>query len=423
MKEKIKAGVYEPSHASYRSRWFCVLKKNGSLRIVHNLQPLNGVTICEAGVPPILDEFVESFTGRVIFSVLDMFWGFHARMLDPTSHDLTSFMTPLGLLGITTLPMGFTNSPAEFQACMIFILQQEIPEVANVFIDDIPIKGPTTYYKDQDGNPETIPGNKGIRRFVWEHINDLHRILHRIGQAGGTVAHSKMQLCKKEVIILGQKCTSEGRLPEEAKVTKILKWPQLKSVKEVRGFLGLCETVRIWIKNYSEIARPLTELVRKSTEFTWDERRQQAFDKLKTLITSAPALQSIDYQCDRPVILAVDSSKYAVGFVLSQLDKEGSRRPAQYGSLPMNERESRYSQPKLELFGLFHALRCYRAFLIGVKNLIVKVDAKYIKGMLNDPDMQPNATINRWIQGVLMFDFTLIHVPAHKHQAPDALSR
>ena len=122
LKEKIDAGVYEPSHASYRARWFCVLKKNGSLHIVHDLQPLNGVTIWEAGVPPILDEFVESFTGRVIFSVLDMYWGFHARVLDPASRDLTSFMTPLGLLRITTLPMGFTNSPAEFQACMIFIL-------------------------------------------------------------------------------------------------------------------------------------------------------------------------------------------------------------------------------------------------------------------------------------------------------------
>ena len=53
----------------------------------------------------------------------------------------------------------------------------------------------------------------------------------------------------------------------------------------------------------------------------------------------------------------------------------------------------------------------------------MEVDAKYIKGMLNEPDLQPNATINRWIQGILLFDFTLVHVPAHKHQGPDALSR
>ncbi|KAI9066206.1 hypothetical protein FKP32DRAFT_1532402, partial [Trametes sanguinea] len=53
----------------------------------------------------------------------------------------------------------------------------------------------------------------------------------------------------------------------------------------------------------------------------------------------------------------------------------------------------------------------------------IEVDAKYIKGMLNEPDLQPNATINRWIQGILLFDFKLIHVPATQHKGPDALSR
>ncbi|KAI5822489.1 hypothetical protein K523DRAFT_220981, partial [Schizophyllum commune Tattone D] len=53
----------------------------------------------------------------------------------------------------------------------------------------------------------------------------------------------------------------------------------------------------------------------------------------------------------------------------------------------------------------------------------VKVDAQYIKGMLNDPDLQPNASVNRWIQGILLFDFTLIHVPAERFKGPDALSR
>src|SRR6266446_2781409 len=89
----------------------------------------------------------------------------------------------------------------------------------------------------------------------------------------------------------------------------------------------------------------------------------------------------------------------------------------------MSERESRYSQPKLELFGLYRALRHWRLYIIEVKNLQVEVDAKFIKGMLNDPDLQPNAAINRWIQGILMFDFALVHVPADRHKGPDALSR
>lgn len=119
----------------------------------------------------------------------------------------------------------------------------------------------------------------------------------------------------------------------------------------------------------------------------------------------------------------MDSSFEATGMILSQIDAEGRLRPARYGSIPMSERESRYSQPKLELFGLYRALRHWRLYIIGVQNLHVEVDAKYIKGMLNEPDLQPNAAINRWIQGILMFDFKLIHVPATRFRGPDALSR
>ncbi|RDX39416.1 hypothetical protein OH76DRAFT_1297858, partial [Lentinus brumalis] len=64
IQRKIAAGVYEPSNASYRSRWFCVLKKDGNIRIVHSLEPLNKVTIQHSGVPPVPDHLAEQFAGR-----------------------------------------------------------------------------------------------------------------------------------------------------------------------------------------------------------------------------------------------------------------------------------------------------------------------------------------------------------------------
>lgn len=423
LKNKISAGVYEPSQSSYRSRWFCVVKKSGKLRIVHDLQPLNRVTIRDAGLPPNLDTFVEPFAGRACFTVFDLFWGFDARKVAPACRDMTAFMTPLGLLRITSMPTGFTNSPAEFQQCMVFILQDEIPHIADIFIDDLPIKGPATQYLDSAGHPETLAENPGIRRFIWEHAVDVHRIMHRITQSGATFSPTKTQICRPEVLIVGQRCTAEGRLPDTSKVDKIKNWPPLTTPKEARAFMGLCGTVRIWIKNYSALARPITELWRKNVEFEWDSRRQSAFQSLKDLVSAAPALSPIDYSSTRPVILAVDSSWMAAGIILLQIDEKGQRRPARYGSIPFNDREQRYSQPKLELYGLFRSLRAFRLHLIGVQNLIVEVDALYIKGMLNEPDMQPNAAINRWIQGILLFDFELVHVAGTKHVGPDALSR
>jgi hypothetical protein len=423
LKHKMDAGVYEMSQSAYRSRWFCVLKKSGKLRIVHDLQPLNAITIRDAGLPPIIDDFVEPFAGRQCYTVFDLFWGFDARKMEPACRDLTAFLTPLGLLRITSLPTGFTNSPAEFQRCMLFILKDEIPHVANIFIDDLPIKGPALQYLTSEGTPETLIENPGIRRFIWEHAVDVNRIMHRIKRSGATFSPKKTQICLPEVVIVGQKCTPEGRLPDVDKVNKILNWPALTTPKEARGFLGLCGTVRNWIRNYSALAQPISELWRQKVDFIWDERRQEAFATLKKIVASAPALRPIDYQSDLPIILAVDTSYIAMGMVLLQVDEKGDRRPARYGSIPMNDRERRYSQPKLELYGLYRALRAWRLHLIGVKKLVVEVDAKYIKGMLNEPDLQPNAAINRWIQGILMSDFQLVHVPGTKHVAPDALSR
>ena len=195
MKSKVEAGVYEPSQSSYRCCWFCVAKKNGGFRIVHDLQPLNKVTIRDAGLLPIVDDFVESYAGCQCYTVFDLFWGFDARTVDPISRDMTAFFTPLGLLRLTALPMGYTNSPAEFQKCMAFILQDEIPHIANIFIDDLPIKGPKTKYLDKNGMPETIPGNPEIRHFIWEHAVDVHRVMHRIKCAGASFTPKKTQIC------------------------------------------------------------------------------------------------------------------------------------------------------------------------------------------------------------------------------------
>ena len=423
LKSKLEAGVYEPSQSSYRGRWFCVLKKSGALRLVHDLQPLNKVSIRDASQLPIVDDFVESYGGRQCYTVFDLFWGFDARIVDPRSRDMTAFYTPLGLLRLTALPMGYTNSPAEFQKCMTFILQDEIPDVANIFIDDLPIKGPKTQYPDKNGSPETLTKNPGIRRFIWEHAQDVHRIMHRIKCAGATFSPKKTQICRQEVVIVGQKCTPEGRAPDDDRIVKILKWPPLTTVKEVRGFLGLCGTVRIWIKDFSQITRPLVHLTRKNVDFEWTEDCQNSFDTLKRMVTTTPVLRAIDYRSENPVILSVDTSMIAVGFILSQEDEQGKRRPARYGSIALHSAQSRYSQSKLELYGLFRALTEWKLYLVGAAKLVIEMDASYVKNMINNPDMQPNNALNRWIQGILLHDFILQHVPATHFKGPDALSR
>ena len=177
MKKKLEAGVYEPSNASYRSKWFPVAKKDGkSLRPVHSLEPLNRVTIQHSGVPPIPDHLAETFGGRACGGILDLFVGYDNRPIAESSRDMTTFQSPFGLLRLTTLPMGWSNSVPIFHDDVTYILRDENPEYTIPYIDDVPVKGPKTRYERPDGSYETIAENPGIRRFVKEHFETLNRL-------------------------------------------------------------------------------------------------------------------------------------------------------------------------------------------------------------------------------------------------------
>ena len=424
IKAKIDSGIYEPSNSSYRSRWFAVPKKDGkSIRIVHDLQPLNQVAIKDAALPPHVEPYAESFGGRGCYGVFDLFVGFDQRGLAVTSRDLTTFQTPLGTFRLTSIPMGYTNSMQIQHGDTCFLLQDEIPKYTVPFIDDVTVKGPATRYELPNGGYETIPGNSGIRRFIWEHCNNVNRIIQRIKHAGGTFSGLKSTICAETAVIVGNRCTYDGRVPLESRVQKITDWPLCESLTDVRGFLGTLGTIRVFIKDYAKYAKPLVDLTRKDTPFEFGEDQVMAMQTLKHLAETCPAIRAINYDSDNEVILAVDSSWIAVGYVLSQMGDDKRRYPSRFGSITWNEREQRYSQAKIELYGLFRALKDVRLYIVGVKNLVVEVDAKYIKGMINNPDIIPNAAANRWLAGILLFNFTLRHVPGKDHAAADGLSR
>ena len=144
--------------------------------------------------------------------------------------------------------------------------------------------------------------------------------------------------------------------------------------------------------------------------------------RLRDEIIQFPALRRLDYKSGREVVLAVDTSVIAVGFILSQEGEDGKCYPNCFGSISLTSIESWYSQAKLELYGLFCSLRAVRVFIFGVTNLVEEMDAKYVKGMINNPDLQPNTTINRWITSILLFHFELCHISADRHTGPDGLS-
>ena len=144
---KLQARTFEPSNSSYRTWWFCVIKKDGkALRPVLSLEPLNQVTIQHSRVPPFTKQLTEHFASRACGSMLDLYVGYDERALTESSRDYTTFQSPFGALRLTTLLMGWTNSVPIFHDDITFILQAETPHVTIPYIDDVPIRGPASRY-------------------------------------------------------------------------------------------------------------------------------------------------------------------------------------------------------------------------------------------------------------------------------------
>ena len=211
---------------------------------------------------------------------------------------------------------------------------------------------------------------------------------------GATVSAKKFILAVPDVTIVRHKCTFDGRIPHKAKVQKIHDWPECQNLTQVRGFLGVCGVLHIFICDFASITHPLVHLTKKGVPFDWGKPQQNAMQCLKDAICQSPALHQLDYESGGEVILAIDTSLIVVGYILLQEEDDGKCYPNRFGSIGLSDVKSRYSQVKLELYSLFRALQAVRIFIFGVNNFTVEMDAKYIQGMINNPDLQPNVTIN-----------------------------
>ena len=130
--------------------------------IVHDLKTSNDISIRDVDGPPILDDFVKPFAGHQFYAIFDLFSNFDARRVHPDSRNITA--SPSGYLNLTCMPMGCTNSPAESQKCISLHFSKRGSESCQYFfIDDFLIEEPATIYPDNNGDPEVLAKNPGIK--------------------------------------------------------------------------------------------------------------------------------------------------------------------------------------------------------------------------------------------------------------------
>src|SRR5258708_7266899 len=313
---------------------------------------------------------------------------------------MSFFMEGMGLLRLTQLPQGHTNSVAEFQQCTQHMIGNMYPEKAKVFIDDCAIKGPKTRY-----NEETIPLNAQIQVFIWEYANTVQELFMRVQESGATISSSKMVLATPRLQLLGTEVALDGVHISHEVMAKLAKWPTCRNLTEARGFLGTVGVVRCWIRDFAKIAKPLTVLTKKMPlhKFKWSKEAQDAMDLLKHLAATAVPVRSLDYElaCKvkpidqrdselRLVTVHVDSSSIGIGWMIAQclVDAE---YPIVFGSITFNEQEAQYSQPKLELYGVFRALKAEWHRLHNIHFCLI-VDTGFLIQMMSSLDL-PNVVM------------------------------
>ena len=103
--------IPKPSTTAYHSHWFCIFKSNGkTLCLVHDLQPLNTITIYDSSAPPFIKHFAESFARFTVYCMLDFHYRFNQHPLDLGSHNFTTFNSPMGSMHLITVPTRYTNA-------------------------------------------------------------------------------------------------------------------------------------------------------------------------------------------------------------------------------------------------------------------------------------------------------------------------
>ena len=399
MEDQIKtlqnAGIIQPSDSPWSSPALLVSKKDGSSRLVIDYRKVNKICVPNSYPLPNIDDILAQLSGAKYFSKLDLKSGYHQIKLAEEDRPVTAFVTFMGLYEFTKLPFGLSVAPSIFQSTMNRVLAGALYKHCMCYLDDIVIYSST----------------------FQEHLKHLEDVFQRLENAGMKLKMSKCEFLREQIQFLGHVVSASGCTADPEKVSAIRDLCPPNSVKDVRGFIGLCSYYRRYVPAFSEVAQPLIALTRKNARFVWDDQCQLAFDQLKQLLTEAPVLAHADI--GRPYKLYTDASLNCVGAILTQDGPDGHEHVIHYLSQQLSPTARRWSTIEKECFAVVAALKKFRQYLLGSK-FTVYTDHKPLRSLFT-ADMR-NAKVQRW--GILIDEYQCdIQYRPGKSMKADFLSR
>ena len=227
----------------------------------------------------------------------------------------------------------------------------------------------------------------------------------------------KSEFLQREVSYLGHVIGQTGVKPDEKRVKAVMDYPEPRTTRELKGFLGLAGYYRKFIPNFSKIAKPLTELFKKNVPYTWNGKTEMAFVTLKSLLTTEPLLQHPDFT--RTFVLTTDASNDAIGAILSQ-GPVGKDLPIAYASRTLNNAERNCPTIEKELLAIVWRCKYFRQYLYGRKLTIV-TNNRRLTWIFSVKD--PSSRLLRWRLKLEEYEYEVKYKKGSSNTNADTLSR
>jgi hypothetical protein len=389
--EMLESGIIVPAKSPYGAPVLFQKKADGSLRMCCDYRALNKITVKNSYPIPLVADCFDRLSRARYYTKIDLRSGYWQVRIKEGDEAKTTVVTRYGAFEFKVMPFGLTNAPATFCTMMNQVLHGFLDDFVVVYLDDIVIYSET----------------------LEEHVQHVRRVFNRLRENELYAKPSKCSFAQTSISFLGH-IIEQGKIRMDAKkVTAIKDWQPPKNVHDVRSFLGLCNYYRRFVKGYSEIALPLTELTKKDKDWDWSSQCQNAFERLKKSMWTNPVLALPDMT--KPFEVHTDASDFALGGVLMQ---EG--HPVAYESRKLNPTERRYSAHEKELLAVVHCLRGWRHYLLG-SPFIVKTDNTAVSHFMSQPKLSSKQA--RWQELLSEFNFMLEYRPGSSNHVADALSR
>jgi hypothetical protein len=395
LEELVKAGFIQPSKSPFGAPILFVKKKDGTMRMCVDYRALNNVTIKNSYPLPRVDELFDRLQGAKYFSKIDLRSGYHQIRIVADDVPKTAFRTRYGHFEFLVLPFGLTNAPGTFMHLMHETFREYLDDFVLVFLDDILI-----YSKTLD-----------------EHTVHVEKVLDTLRKSKLYAKESKCEFFRTEVEFLGHHVGRDGVRMMVDKIDAVRDWPVPKNARDIRAFLGTAGYYRKFIKNFSAIAAPITELTKEKVKFEWSSAHQAAFLSLKNAMQTAPVLAISDPKL--PYVVHTDASGFAVGAVLMQ-DQGKGLQPIAFLSKKMLDAETRYPVHEQELLAIIHSLSSWKHYLYGAK-FKVMTDHHSLRYFKTQPSLSGRQS--RWKDVIADFDFDIEYMKGELNPVADGLSR